>query len=384
MYPTEAQRASLESNFGSCRWLWNHCLEISQKTYRETGKSLSWIDLINLLPEMKKHEETSWLKETYSQALQMTCRNLSQAYINFFEKRAKYPRFKKKSSEQSIQFPQGVRIEGEKIQIPRIGKVRFVQDRTFEGKMKTVTVRKKPSGRYFVSILVDDGQPEPTPSTHGRVIGLDLGLTTFVATSEGSKFNKPNIKRYEQLLKRRQRHLARKRKGSKGRDKARIQVAKVYEKIQNVRKDFLHKLSTKLVNENQVLVFEDLNVKGMTQNHCLAKAIQDSSWSTFVTMCQYKARWTGKVVLKVDRWFPSSQLCHRCYHQQKLSLSDRFWTCSKCGERHDRDVNASINLREEGKRVMAGGEPVTADGRSVRPRGRRKFTKGQDRLKSET
>jgi putative transposase len=382
LYPNKSQQAKLAKDFGACRWIWNNSLAECQRVYMETGKGLSAFDLTKRIKNLK--QENIWLKETNTQSLNASCFNLSRSFINFFETRTNYPRFKCKTAEQTIQFPQYTPITTNRIHLPKIGKVRFIQSREFAGRIKTTTVRKMPSGKYFISILVDNDQPLPRITQEGKTLGIDLGLTSFVVISDGSKYKRPNTKYYEKLLHRRQRQLARKTKGSKGRECARIKVAKVYEKISNIRKDFLHKLSTKLVNENQVLVFEDLNVRGMTKNHCLAKAIQDSSWSAFIGFCSYKASWQGKRVVQVSRWFPSTKTCSSCMHQQKLTLAERNWTCEHCGAHHDRDINAAINIKAEGLRIfMAEGSSVTADGGFVSLNGRPKSTIKLKPLKSE-
>jgi putative transposase len=243
-----------------------------------------------------------------------------------------------------------------------------------EGKLKTVTVSLNPSGEYYASLLFEWEGDEPVPSTEGKAIGVDLGINHFAVTSDGSKFDNPRtLRKYERNLKRKQRKLSRKQKGSNRRKKARRLVAKVHQHIVNVRKDFLHKLSRRLVNENQVLAVESLNVKGMVKNHNLAKAISDCSWSTFVGMLKYKCEREGKVLMQVDRFFPSSKTCSECLYQVgEMPLDVRAWTCPKCGTHHDRDINAAQNIVAEAKKLLASGTGATASGGSVRPKPGRK------------
>ena len=328
------------------------------------------------LRNLKK--EYDWLSLTYSQCLQQVCLNLGVAFNNFFENRAKYPRFKSKHSKQSIQYPQNIKVLENCLNLPKIGEVRAIIHKPIEGKVKTVTGSKNCSNQYFASVLFEDGTDKPELNTDGRAIGVDLGLTHFAITSDGSKFENPKIlNRYEKNLKLKQQQLSRKQKGSNNRTKARKKVARVERKITNCREDFLHKLSRRIVNESQVIVVENLNVKGMMQNHCLAKSIQQVGWRMFYTMLKYKAEIEGKVYQEVDRFFPSSKTCHVCLNQVgSLPLDLRIWTCEYCHTKHDRDVNAAINLRDEGLRILTSG---TGD-KACRPavsrsnRGRKKST----------
>ncbi|MEA5468677.1 IS200/IS605 family element RNA-guided endonuclease TnpB, partial [Spirulina sp. 06S082] len=353
IYPTHEQQAALAKSFGCCRWYWNYGLNLCQETYQATGKGLSRSYIQGLLPNLKK--EHPWLKEdVYSQCLQVVALNLSTAYRNFFEKRAKLPRFKSKHGRQSISYPQNVKFEGDCIKLPKIGLLHCRQHRSFEGKIKTVTISKNPDGKYYASVLVEESKEPPSLSTEGKAIGIDLGLTDFAITSEGSKYNNPkHFHKHAQNLKRKQQKHARKSKGSNNRNKSRVKVAKVHAKISRCREDFLHKLSRKIVNENQVIVVENLNVKGMVRNHKLAKAISDVGWGMFCTMLKYKAESEGKVYLEVDRFFPSSKTCHVCLNQvESLPLDIRNWTCEHCQTHHDRDINAAINIKNEGLRIL--------------------------------
>lgn len=312
--------------------------------------------------------------ECHSQVLQSVTLNLSKAFINFFEKRAKYPNFKSKHGKQSIQYPQGTKFVDNLIYLPKLGWVKINLHRLLEGVVKTVTISKNPSGQYFAAILTEKEGEHPQPSSEGNAIGVDLGITDFCITSTGSKYPNPrHIKKHERNLTRKQRKLSRKQKGSNARNKARKLVAIVHQRISNSRQDFLDKLSHKLVNENQVIVVEDLAVKNMVKNHCLAKAISDCGWSSFVGMLNCKCERSGKILVKVDRFFPSSKTCSNCYHQvSSLPLDVRNWTCSSCGTNHDRDINAANNIKAEGLRLLALGTSATANGGNVRPsRGRK-------------
>lgn len=311
--------------------------------------------------------------------MQATTLNLITAYKNFFAGRAKFPRYKSKHRQQSIQYPQNVKVLDGFIRFPgKVSKVKAKLHRNIEGAIKTVTVSLEPSGKYFASILTEAEGDNPIVSTDGQVIGIDLGLTHFAITSNGSKVSKydnpRHLAKHEKNLKRKQKKLAKKEKGSNSRNKAKKTVAKVYERVAKSRQDFLHKLSRKLVNENQVVVVENLNVKGMVRNHNLAKAISDAGWGSFVNFIAYKLEKKGGKLLEIDRWFPSSKLCSNCYHQiDELPLDIREWTCPHCGTRHDRDGNGATNIRAEGIRMLqTDGTAVSANGGEVRPKRGRK------------
>ena len=376
LYPNTEQKQSLEQSFGNCRWLWNYCLNLMNQTYIETGKGLSGYEVKKLIPQLKKQYE--WLSLAYSACLQQVCLNLGVAFNNFFERRAKYPRFKSKHGRQSIQYPQNVKVFDNYLKIPKIGDVKAVIHRPIEGKIKTVTISKNCCGQYFASILFDDGKEKPEASTEGKAVGIDVGLTHFAITSDASKFDNPRfLTKYEKNLKLKQQQLSRKQKGSNNRNNARKKVAKVHRKITNCREDFLHKLSRRIVDDNQVIVTENLNVKGMMKNHCLAKAIGQVGWGMFMTMLKYKAEQDGKTYLEVDRFFPSSKTCHVCLNQVgSIPLDVRKWTCNNCHTTHDRDVNAAINLREEGLRILTCGTRDKAYRQTVSRsnRGRKKST----------
>jgi putative transposase len=390
LYPTPEQEVLLAQHFGCARWWWNFALNKSLETYQETSKGLGRSALNALLPKLKKDKETEWLSECYSQVLQAVTLNLTTAYKNFFDGRARFPRFKSKHGKQSIQYPQNVQVIGNAVKLPgKVGTVKAKIHRIIKGTIKTVTVNLDPSGKYYASILTEIEGENPAPSTEGRVIGVDLGLKHFAVTSDGNKVSKydnpKHLAKQEKNLKRKQQKLARKQKGSNSRNKYKKVVARVYERVSNSRADFLHKLSRKLVNENQVVVVENLHVKGMVRNHNLAKAISDVGWGMFTNFLAYKLDKKGGKLVEIDRWFPSSKLCSNCYHQVwEMPLDVRDWTCSHCGTHHDRDGNAATNIREEGIRLLkVDGTSISADGGEVRPRGGRKSVLRHSPLKSE-
>jgi len=367
IYPDTKQVEKLAKAFGCARWFWNNSLVETQKTYNETGKGLGQFALNARLPGLKK--EFEWLKETHSQVLQSVSLNLTRAFINFFERRAAYPNYKSKHSRQSIQYPQGVKIvDGRKLFLPKIGHVKAIVHREIIGVIKTVTISKASTGKYFASILTENGMDAPTISFDGKVVGVDVGLTHLVNTSDGDKFDNPkHVAKAQKNLKRKQKKLSRKMKDSNSRNKARILVAKVHEKVANARKDYLHKLSRRLVDENQVIVVEDLHVKGMMKNHCLAKSISDAGWGMFTTMLKYKAERVGKGYVEVNRFFPSSKSCSCCGHVVKsLPLNIRNWECIECGVEHDRDINAAKNIALEAQRMIAAGIAGAASRGNVR------------------
>jgi putative transposase len=382
LYPKTEQEIALAKSFGCCRWFWNcwfwncwfwncwfwNCsLNLCQETYQATGKGLTRKVIQGLLPGLKK--EYLWLTDAYSQCLQVVALNLSRAYQNFFEKRASIPRFKSKHGRQSIGYPAGVKLEGDYLKLPgKVGSVYCVRHHDFEGVIKTVTISKNSDEKYYASILVDNGIDKPESTTDGKTIGIDLGLTHFCITSGGAKYDNPkHLAKHEHNLKRKQKKLARKKKGSNNRQKARRLVVKVHAKIARCREDFLHKLSRKVVNENQVIAVENLNIKGMVRNHNLAKAISDCGWGMFCRMLKYEAENEGKKYIEVDRWFPSSKTCSACLNRvSSLPLDARTWTCEHCQTNHDRNINASINIRNEALRILSLGTSDTANRGDVR------------------
>jgi len=378
LYPSKEQQIQLAQTFGCARWWWNYALNKSIEVYTETGKGLGQVALNALLPKLKKEKDTEWLADCYSQVLQATTLNLTTAYKNFFDKRAGFPKFKSKHGKQSIQYPQNVKIVEGNVKLPgNIGVVKAKIHRPISGKIKTVSVSKTPSGKYFASILTEV-ECENSSTTEGKIYGVDLGLKHFAVVTDGkkvSKYDNPkHLAKHENNLKRKQQKLARKQKGSNSRYRYRKVVAKVYERLSNSRQDFLHKLSYKLVSDSQAVIVENLHVKGMVRNHNLAKAISDTGWGTFTNFLAYKLERKGARLVEIDRWFPSSKLCSKCFYQVKeMSLDVRDWTCPNCGTHHDRDGNAAINIRVEGIRMLkAEGSAVSAVGGEVRPKMGRK------------
>ncbi|MEH2359299.1 RNA-guided endonuclease InsQ/TnpB family protein [Nostoc sp.] len=408
LYPTKEQVQQLAQAFGCARWWWNYALNKSIETYKETGFGLSRVALNAFLPALKKAEDTLWLADCYSQVLQATTLNLTSAYKNFFAKRAGFPKFKSKLGKQSIQYPQYVKIVDGNVKLPgNVGIVKAKIHRTIEGKIKTVTVSKTPSGKYFASILTEiEGEQEfgsccsngLGPSfpegknplqVEGKIYGIDLGLKHFAVVTDGekvSKYDNPkHLAKHEKNLKRKQKKLARKHKGSNSRYRYRKVVAKVYERVSNSRQDFLHKLSYKLVSDSQAVIVENLHVKGMVHNHKLAKSISDAAWGTFTNFLAYKLERNGGQLIEIDRWFPSSKLCSNCFFSySELSLDVRDWTCPHCGTHHDRDGNAAINIRAEGIRMIkAEGSAVSAVGGEVSPKLGRKSKFGHSPVITE-
>jgi putative transposase len=391
LYPTDKQIQVLAQHLGCARWWWNYGLNQCVETYKATGKSLSQSGLNSLLPKLKKEKDTEWLGDCYSQVLQSVSLNLSRAYQNFFEGRAKYPRFKSKHHRQSIQYPQKVKQVDETLRFPgKLGAVKAKIHRHLDGVIKTVTVSKCPSGKYYASVLMEYEGDYPASTGEGKVMGIDLGIKDFAITYDGDKVSKhPNprhLSKYEKKLAVKQRIAARKNQGSNRRKKANKVVARVYEQVSNVRQDYLHKLSRKIVDKNQVVVVENLNVKGMVRNHKLAKAISDTGWGTFVNFLSYKLERNGGNLIEINRWFPSSKLCSNCHYQiSELPLDIRTWTCPSCGTHHDRDGNAAMNIRAEGIRMLSssGTGEANANGEDVRPIRGRKSKMRQSSVKLE-
>ena len=331
---------------------------------RATGRSDDAIR--GKLPKLK--QEFEWLGDADSQVLQQSVQNLSRAFENFFAKRVQYPRFKSKHGRQSIQYPQRVKIDRSRIYLPKVGWVKCVVHREIIGKFKTVTISRNACGQFYAAILTDNGEAMPAVSTDGKAIGIDVGLTHLAVISDGSKFdNHRHLCKAEKNLKRKQRNLSRKKKGSNSRDKARQLVARAHDRVACARRDHLHKLSRRIVNENQVICVENLNVKGMVKNHNLARAISDAGWGILTGFLEYKAARAGKAFVKCDRWYPSSKTCSSCGSIcEKMPLDVRSWSCTDCGAHHDRDINAAKNIRDEGLRILAGGTPASASRGNVR------------------
>lgn len=342
LYPTDEQKGLLAKQFGATRFVYNYFLNLRIKTYEETGKGLSYNQTAIKLTKLKK--ELLWLKESHSQVLQTSLGDLDAAYANFFAGRAKFPNFKSKRGKQSCRYPQGFKFNHSHTYLPKIGWVKTVFHRQMQGEAKNVTVSKTKSGKYFVSVSAVEDVQQYQPVN--RSVGIDLGLKDFLVTSDGHKIPAPKyLRKSEKKLKRLQRQLSRKQKDSNNREKARQKLAVQYEKVTNQRKDFQHKASRWLIDNYDFVVLEDLNIKGMTKNHRLAKSIQYAGWGEFVKQLTYKGNWYGSEVSKIDRFYPSSKRHFACgWIKQDLTLKDRNWICENCGELVDRDVNAAKNI----------------------------------------
>ena len=346
IYPNKEQQAALAVQFGHTRFVYNYFLALRIETYQKTGKGLSYTDTANLLPGMKRSPEYEWLKEADSQVMQQTLKDLDRAYQNFFEKRSKYPRFKSKHNKQSIRYPQRVKadLEAKRTYLPKVGWVKTVFHRPLEGKIKNVAVSRTKSGHYYASFQVEVEIADP--QYQGEEVGLDLGLMHYAVLSDGTTIPNPhNLIRGEKRLAMLQRRLSRRKKGSAGRQKARLQVSRMQEKIANQRKDFQHKLTRWLVDEYGLIGLESLNVKGMMSNGRLAKHIADASWSEFCRQLDYKGDWYGCQIEHIDQWYPSSKTCSACGAvMEAMPLRVRQWECPECQAQHDRDVNAAKNI----------------------------------------
>lgn len=364
LYPTREQETEIGKHLGSCRFVYNWGLALKKETYEKDGKSISRWDLQKILSHSLKNEH-EWLREVNSQSLISSLIHLEAAYSNFFrdlkkwlkqhktkDKKPGFPRFKsKKNPVQSFQCPQRVTVffDRSTVKLPNIGEVKAVFHRQFEGKVKTCTVSRTSTDKFYISILVDNGSelPEKQAFDKTTTIGVDVGIKDFAILSNGTKIENPKyLKNSEQRLKVLQRRLSRKNKGSSNWNKLKRQVAKLHEKISNQRHDFQHKLSRELIRENQAVTLETLNVKGMQKNHRLAQSITDAAWSSFVLKLEYKAEWYGKTILRIGRFEASSKTCNACGNKyEELQRNDREWKCPVCSTLHDRDVNAAINIK---------------------------------------
>ena len=359
----------LAKHFGCTRFVYNYFLNQKQEQYKEEGESDNYYAQAKALTELKKKEETAWLKEVNSQTLQFALRNLETAYTNFFQKRAKFPNYHSKKGKNTFTVPQFATIENGKLWLPKFKSgISIRLHREIKGKLGKVSLTKTPTGKYFVSVFTTEEYNTPIEHT-GKSIGVDLGLKDLLITSDGEVFkNNRYTKRYERKLAKAQKHLSRKKKGSSEYENQRLKVARLHEKISNSRADYLHKCSISLVRRYDTICIEDLNVKGMERNHHLAKSVTDASWGSFVSMLTYKAQWNNKKVVKINRYFPSSQTCNVCgyVNKQTKDLSVRDWECPVCHTHHNRDVNASINILHLGLNHISAGTVDYTGGEGVR------------------
>lgn len=358
IYPTDIQKSMLISMFGNVRFVYNLGLETKKLVYSNYQKSLSYEDLANQIKDLKDNE-CQWLKETPAQAIQSTLRNLDTAYKNFYMHKKGFPKFKNKNSKQSFQLPQNVRlsINNKQIHLPKLKWINICVHRTFKGKIKTVTVSMTKTGKFMISLLVDNNSnklPIKKNIKKETTVGIDLGIKDFAITSDGKKFeNQGFLKSELKRLRVEQRSLARKVKGSNSWKRQRLILALLYERIMNKRLDHHHKLSKWFINNYDTICLEDLAVANMMKNQKLARSILDVSWSEFVRQLTYKAEWYGKNIVKIGRFEPSSKTCSNCGHiKQDLTLSYRVWTCESCGLTHDRDVNAAKNIKNMGLKKL--------------------------------
>ena len=359
IYPTEKQKELINKTFGCSRFIYNHFLAMKIELYKTDQKSLSYNKCSELLTELKKEKE--WLKEPDKFALQNSIKDLDTAYQNFFREHKKantnqgFPKFKsKKNNYKSYRtnFTNNnieVNFENNQIKLPKLKWIKCKLHRKFTGNIISATISQVPSGKYYVSFNVEC-EHEELPETE-KFIGLDLGISDLLITSNGETFENNKLTyKYEKKLAKLQRQLAKKEKGSKNYNKQRIKVAKLHEKITNIRMDNLHKISSQIVKENQFIFSEDLNIKGMVKNPNLSKSIHDASWSELTRQIQYKSEWNNRTYHKVDRFYASSQICSNCNYKNNKTknLSIRQWTCPECGTNHNRDINASINILNQG------------------------------------
>lgn len=368
LYPTGTQKILLDKHIGACRFVYNLALETKNYAYLTQRKSLSCFDLIHQITELKK--ECSWLKEIGIESLQQSVIDLDKAFTAFFKNQCKFPNYKKKNeNRQSYRIPHGhrIKIKKDKIQIPKFTDgIKYVQDRSIEGQIKNATISRTPTGKYYISILVETGQEISNKKTveSETAVGIDLGIKTYITTSDSKEYNNPKwLKNSQDRLKILQKRASRKKKGSNNRKKANRKVALLHEKITNQRKDYLQKLSTEIINQYDTICCEDLNIVGMVKNHKLAGAIGDTGWGMFVEMLKYKAEWYGKNLLQIPTFEASTKVCSNCGAMtQKLTLADREWDCDRCGAHHNRDINAAKVIKQY---CITNSTPRVSGGESV-------------------
>ncbi|MEA5534270.1 RNA-guided endonuclease TnpB family protein [Crocosphaera sp. XPORK-15E] len=378
-YPTTEQENLLRRTMGCVRLVYNKALAARTAGWYERQERIGYPETSSSLTEWKKQEDLDFLNEVSCVPLQQTLRHLNTAFTNFWAKRAKYPNFKKKRNGGNAEFTRSAfkwrdgQLWLAKCKEPlNIVWSRYIPN---DCKPSRVTVKLDPSGRWFVSILVNDPTVQPLPKT-GKKVGIDAGITSLITTSDGEKVTNPrHFNRLYKKLRKVQKALSRKTKGSNNRDKARLQVAKIHAQIKDSRTDFLHKLTTKLVRENDLIAIEDLAIRNMVKNRKLARSISDASWGEFNRQLEYKCQWYGKELIKIDRFFPSSKRCGNCGNTiDKLPLKIREWECPKCGMNHDRDINASKN-------ILAAGLAVSVCGATIRPEQRKSVKAGAKKQK---
>ena len=358
IYPSAGQEALLQKTFGCCRWVYSKVLAMRQDEYARTGKSRHINSYITQIPAWKK-ADAPWLSEVDSMALQQSLRDLDRACRNFFRAPSKvgFPKFKsKRAGRKSYRTNRVEIIDARHVKLPKLGTVRARVSRPIEGRVLSATVKQVPSGKYFVTICCADVPAVDAPTPTAEFLGIDAGIRDMATCSTGERLPNPrNLQRSERKLAREQRRLSRKRKGSANRAKQRVKVARAYEKAANRRKDALHKFTTHAVGESQNIAVEDLNVKGMQRNRRLAKAAGDAAMSELARQLEYKCAWSGRGFARVDRFYPSSKTCSVCgCVYSGLTLAERVWDCPACGMRHDRDLNAAVNIAREGKRILEG------------------------------
>lgn len=370
IYPNAEQEVFLSKHFGCVRWLYNRALTTKKEAWEAEKRNVTRYDLSAELPTLKKAEETAWLKEVNSQSLQAALVNLDMAYTRFFREKKGFPKFKSKHDRQSFQVPQFGVVGDDFVQIPKVGKLKAKISRPVEGKIKTITISKTPTGKYFASVLceTDEPTPEKMPVTEPGTVGIDLGLKSFAVLSTGEVVANPRpLKKRLKQLRRAQRRMDKRKKGSNNRNKQRKVVARLHERVTNTRKDFLHKLTTRLVRDNQTDSFaiEDLAVSNMVKNHRLARSIADAGWGTFRTFLEYKAERAGKNVLVIGRFEPSSKTDHKTgAHLPDLKLSDRVIRHAD-GTTTCRDLNAALNIKRFALHPQ--NKSVASEGREITP-----------------
>ena len=354
--PTKLQAILLNKHCGASRFVYNYFLNLRKNHYQQENKGLSYNQNSATLTELKKVETTGWLKEVNSQSLQFGLKALDTAFDRFFKKKARFPTFHSRFRKNSFRVPQNTRIIGNKLVIPKfLDGIKLIEHRPVEGIIKFSSLSKEPSGEYFVSITVEKEVKEFAKT--GKMVGIDLGIKDLIICSDKTVQKNPkNTYKYQIKLKKLQQHLSKKTKGSNNRTKARLKVARVHKKIKNSRVDAIHKATTNLVRNNDVIVMESLKAKNMVKNRKLAKAVSDASFGEIKRQLEYKCLWYGRVLIKIGTFYPSSKTCSNCgWINQNLTLKDRNWTCSQCAIKHDRDYNASINILQEGLRNISSG-----------------------------